>query len=264
MNDPAIYIPTFRRIDNQVTWSYLSDFWKSRASLVAVPEEVEPLRERGYTVLECPARGIGPTRQWIMDQHEGQYVFMFDDDLRFFKRRSDDPTKFRPKNEMAERTWMFSDMMLDLIGLLVQYPLIGLAGRGGANRVTDDVRINTRMHDMFGVDLDVTREHGFRIDRVEFMEDFDFILQHLTAGYDVACLNSYVKYDYSVREGGCSEYRDDTGQTAAALDLSLLWPDFVKPRQVKSKSYEGMWGSRTDVTVQWGKAAKSGKVLASE
>lgn len=259
MHDPQIYIPTYRRIDSQVTWGYLSPFWRDRAVLVAVPEEVGPLRERGYSVLECPAKGIGPTRQWIIEQHAGRYVFMFDDDLHFFRRREDEPEKFMPKDTMANDTGIFDDMMIDLLELLTEVPLVGIAGRGGANRVTDRVRRNMRMHDMFGIDLDVTREHGFRIDRIKFMEDFDFILQHLAAGYDTACLNSYVKYDYSVREGGCSEYRDAAGQAAAALDLAMLWPEFVTTRQVKSKSYDGMWGSRTDVTVQWGKAARAGK-----
>lgn len=254
-----IYIPTFRRIDRQVTATALqATGWP--VTLVAVPEEVQPLRDRGFTVLECPAQGIGPTRQWVINQHysliEGPKFLMMDDDLKFYARRTDDPTKFERISDQPVR---LAGMLGELEALLDTYPLVSLANRSGANRDTSPLRLNTRMHDMFGIDKDIVHAHDFRIDRLQFMEDFDFILQHLAAGYDTAVLNTYCKDDYgSNAPGGCSVYRDLEGQAAAARALAAAWPDFVKTRQVKAKG-DGDWAVRTDVTVQWAKAAAAGK-----
>lgn len=252
-----IYIPTYRRVDVQRTWEYISPEWRKSVFLVARPDEVEPLRNQGYPVLSCPARGIGPTRQWILDHHDidisGPRLMMMDDDLQFYRRRVDDPTKFTQFQTDVE----FNQMMVEFTQLMEKSPLISISNRSGANRDTSEVRHNVRMHDLFGIDLEVVRKHDFRIDRIKFMEDFDFILQFLTAGYETLCLNTYCKGDRGSNvAGGCSEYRDSAGQAAAALDLAMMWPEFVRLRKVKAKG-AGMWAERTDVTVQWQKAFTS-------
>lgn len=254
-----IYIPTFRRVHRQVTAkALLRTGWP--VSLVAVPEEAAELRELGFQVLETPAQGIGPTRQWIINQHhtlvEGPKFLMMDDDLKFYARRIDEPTKFERISDDPDR---LQTMLEDLESLMEEYPLVSLANRSGANRDTSMIRVNTRMHDMFGIDKEIVHALDFRIDRIRFMEDFDFILQHLAAGFDTAVLNTYCKDDYgSNAPGGCSVYRDLEGQAAAAEALAEMWPDFVKTRQVKAKG-AGDWAVRTDVTVQWAKAAAAGK-----
>lgn len=254
-----IYIPTFRRVHRQVTAQVLQKTgWP--IYLVTVPDETAVLSGMGYNVLETPATGIGDTRQWILDQHEplieGPKFLMMDDDLRFYERRVDDPTKFTQITDDPDR---LQTMLEDLESLMEEYPLVCLANRSGANRETSMIRLNTRMHDMFGIDKDVVDRHNFRINRMRFMEDFDFTLQFLTAGYDTAVLNTYCKGDYgSNAPGGCSVYRDLEGQAEAAEALAEMWPDFVKTRQVKAKG-AGDWAVRTDVTVQWAKAAAAGK-----
>jgi hypothetical protein len=227
---------------------------------VADSDEVEALRARGYPVLECPVRGIAAKRQWILDQHDGDGpLVMMDDDLEFYCRRTDDPRKLRNLRSPAE----FDIMMEDLLDLLLASPLVGIANRAGSQNDTGPVLRNKRMHDVLGIDPAIAREHGFRFDRLPLMEDFDFILQHLTAGYDALVLNSYAKGDRgSNAPGGCSVYRDRLGQATAALDLCLLWPGFVRPRQVRASGDDSVWSQRTDVTVQWARAARAGKAAA--
>lgn len=256
MSNATIYIPTLSRVACQRTWSSISPRWRERTRIVTVPEETEKLRLRGYPVVERPVRGIANTRQWIVDQHEGDGpIVMMDDDLDFYVRLESDPTKMR-----GFQPGDFDRMMDELLGLLAASPLVGMANRSGANRDTRPVRRNTRMHDVFAIDPTVVRGEGFRFDRIEFMEDFDFILQFIAAGYDALMLNTYAKGDRgSNQSGGCSVYRTADGQAAAALDLSLLWPGFVKPREVNGTGKNAMWASRTDVTVQWAKAAKAAK-----
>jgi hypothetical protein len=252
----TIYIPTLRRIAYQRTWSSISPRWRERTKLVTVPGETEKLRLRGYPVLERPVQGIANTRQWILDQHEDDgTIVMMDDDLDFYVRLHDDPTKMR-----GFRPGDFDQMMGELLGLTDVSPLVGIANRSGANRDTRPVRYNTRMHDVLAINPHVVRREGFRFDRVEFMEDFDFILQFLHAGYDTAMLNTYAKGDRgSNQNGGCSVYRTAQSQADAALDLAILWPEVVKMRQVQGSGKSGIWANRTDVTVQWAKAAKTAK-----
>lgn len=256
-----IYIPTYRRVDRQITARWIPKKWP--VFLVARPDEATALRRKGHFVMECPLKGIGPTRQWIIENHAaeiwGDKLFMMDDDLRFYVRREDDPTKFRQLCKDRPEPEAMNELLFRLVDLLDESPLVGVTNRSGANRDTSELRKNTRMHDLFGIDLTVTRKHGFRIDRIAFMEDFDFILQHLTAGYDTVMLNTHCKGDVgSNADGGCSVYRDLAGQELAARALVKRWPDFVKLRKVSARG-EGEWAERVDVTVQWAKARKSAR-----
>lgn len=275
MTDTPIFIPTMGRTKKQVTLSNMSDEWRWNVYLVCPPNETDELARlygrHGVTILPCPEKGIGPTRRWFVQwaiRNGYERLLMMDDDLRFFYRREDDPTKFMTLNSATnpKRSRTETDVVFEtLFGLLDLAPLVGLQNRGGANRTAaKDIPIkwNSRMHDLLGLDLEVYGQEDFDIGRMRFMEDFDLILQFLTAGYSTAMLTSFQKGDDgSGQRGGCSLYRDAAGQAQAALDLALEWPEFVQLRKVKAKteSHDGMWNERTDVRVAWAKAAEYGK-----
>ena len=250
----TIYIPTRGRLKAQITWESISPKWRERTRLVADYREAEILREWGYPALSCTEKGIGDTRQWILDGHKEGNVMMMDDDLGFAVRREDDPTKFRRMESHDE----FDDMMERIEEMMNFVPLAGISNRSGANRETAPYRRNVRMHDCLIVNTQVAREQGFKINRIQFMEDFDFILQHLTKGFPTLCLNSYVKDDMggSNAAGGCSEYRDAVGQFDAAMELHLEFPEFVK--MVERPGWNGMGTTRPDVRVQWAKSFAAG------
>ena len=252
---PDIYIPTYGRTHRQETLNAFPDRWAARTALVCRPEEAEALADWGAEVLVAPVRGISATRQWVLDQHEGDRFLMFDDDLKFAMRRKDDPTKFLRLDYEDDRI----GLMLDILWEALEWsPVVGLASRGGANRETAEWRMNQRLWDVMGLRVDIAREHGFRY-RLPLMEDFDIHLQFLTHGYPSAMLNSFTKDDFgSNAPGGCSTYRDGAMQAAASTDLVLEWPDFVTLRQTKNDWGNGM-EQRTDVTVQWAKAFKAGQ-----
>lgn len=250
-----IYIPTYGRTHRQETLAAFPARWAARTALVCREEEAEALAGYGVEVLAAPVKGISATRQWILDQHEGDKLLMFDDDLQFAMRRQDDPTKFlrlKPKDphigEMLDTLWE----------ALEWYPVVGLSSRGGANRETAEWRMNQRIWDVMGLRVDIVRKNGFRY-RLPLMEDFDLHLQFLTRGYPSAMLNSFTKDDFgSNAPGGCSTYRDGSMQAAASADLVLEWPEFVMLRQTKNDWGRGM-EQRMDVRVAWSKAFKSGQ-----
>lgn len=205
----------------------------------------------------APVKGISATRQWIMDYHVGSgKLLMFDDDLKFAKRRLDDPTKFEA---IPPQDWRMAAMLDLMWDALDDAPVVGLASRGGANRDTRPWRLNQRLFDVMGFNMHVVRSEGFRYQK-RFMEDFDLQLQFLTAGYPTLMLNAYTKDDFgSNTDGGCSTYRDAYGQMLASLELWEDWSDYVGIRKVKS-TWDGI-GQRYDVTVQWSKAFKAGQRL---
>lgn len=253
---PDIYIPTYGRVTRQETLDAFPVGWRAHTALVCRPEERADLAFRhDVEVLAAPVKGISATRQWILDQHEGDRLLMFDDDLKFARRREDDPTKFERLEHCDPR---IGTMLGTLLEALDYYPVVGLASRGGANRETADWRFNQRIWDVMGLRVDIARRDGFQY-RQPLMEDFDIHLQFLTHGYPSAMLNAFTKDDFgSNAPGGCSTYRDATMQAAAALDLVLAWPGLVTLRQTKNDWGHGM-EERMDVRVAWAKAFKAGQ-----
>jgi len=250
-----IYIPTYGRVHRQETLMAFPAEWRARTALVCRPAEAQALAAYGVEVLVAPVQGISATRQWILDQHEGDRLLMFDDDLKFAWRRQDDPTKFQ-RLEHGDR--LIGTMLGTLLEALDWYPVVGLASRGGANRETADWRFNQRLWDVMGLRVDVARQDNLHY-RMDLMEDFDIHLQFLTHGYPSAMLNAFTKDDFgSNAPGGCSTYRDATMQAAAALDLVLAWPGLVALRETKNDWGNGM-EARMDVRVAWAKAFKAGQ-----
>lgn len=261
MREPTIYIPTYRRTGAQETLNWISPAWWDRVHLVAAEDEVAALAEYGVDILICPVQGrIGDVRQWIIDQHDmsqGSRILMLDDDLKFFERRTDDPTKFVPIDEAGWDTIMDELMlMLDVV------PLCGVVNRSGANRYVEPYRLTPRVGGTLAIDLDVVRRHDFTMNRIRFMEDFDFALQFLSMGYPTLGLNTHV-FDQrggSNARGGCSTSRDQAAQSAAAHRLAAMWPDFVSTREAPGWAGE-MAGTRTDVRVAWRRALDSGRTM---
>lgn len=255
----TIYIPTHRRVDRQLTWSWLPEAAKAHTWLVATPDEAEGLDLLGYPVLACPASGIADTRQWIIDQHDvdrlGPVAWLIDDDLRFLVRRTDDPSKFRtPVKGSADVQRLVDDMA----AMMQHVPMGGISDRSGANRVTDAYRRHIRIYDTWAINVATARQLGIRVNRLRFMEDFDTHLQFLTRGYDTLALNMYAKEDSASNVmGGCSVYRDAAGQREAAEQLHANWPEFVK--LTERPGWKGMGETRLDVRVSWQKALEYGR-----
>lgn len=257
MNDFTIYIPTYRRVGDQETWSHLSPYWKKHAFLVAKPEEVSRLTDLGYNTVTCNVSGIANTRQWILENHDlrrGEYIIMMDDDLKFYTRRQDIPSRFLGMEKGGAE---FNRMMTLFTGMMYGVPFGSISPRSGANRHLEPFLHNVRIYDMWGMNVRVAREEGIQINRLQFMEDFDTILQFLTKGFYTMTLNTHCKGDKGSNvKGGCSEYRDDEGQAEAAHALAALWPEFVTVTE--RPAWNGMAGTRTDVRVAWKKAYQAG------
>jgi hypothetical protein len=249
-----IVIPTRGRIF-QETYSELPKSIQKRVKFIVTPGLEQCVV--GPDVIPVPesVKGIGPKRQWIIDNF-GPKVLMLDDDLTFATRRQDDPTKFVPSSERElEQMVEWLDACLD------SYPHVGVSVREGGNRNTELHLWNGRMLRVHGFRTDVLKKENIRFDRLPFMSDFDVTLQILRAGYVNLKINWMVQNQRSSNApGGCSTYRTIEGLRESAHKLKALHPDYVT---LVEKQTKGAWNgqARTDVSIQWKKAyQQSGKV----
>jgi hypothetical protein len=210
-----------------------------------------PGRASQYRGLE----GIAYKRQWIMENvGTADAICMLDDDLTFFKRRTDDPTKLEDITPL-ELQDKFRHMENLLLG---KYPHVGFAAREGANRVTTPLIENTRIMRVLGYNRATLAREGITFGRMKVMEDFDVALALLTKGYENAIINTVAHNQKgSGTVGGCSVWRTPQIQAQAAHKLAELYPGIVK---VVEKTTKTAWGggTRTDVTIQWKAAYRSG------
>lgn len=250
----SIYIPTRGRIAEQITFASLTPQLRTKVTFVVNRDE-KGFENLDGPVLRCPptVKTIGGVRQYICDYHYlsrrkqvGPHLIMLDDDLRFFARRSDDPTKFLPVTDRA-----LEDCFKAVDRMLMHYPNVGILAREGGNRITADYVECTRLLRALAYDVGVLHTHNIRFDRLIVMEDFDVALQLLRAGYKTAALCSYVQDQRgSNAPGGCSIYRTLEKQAQGAKGLAKLHAPFVK---LVMKTTKTAWNgaTRTDVIVRW-------------
>lgn len=248
-----IYIPTRGRVF-QETFASLPDDLNDRIIFVIPFDDGKFLNlDNAGTerILRTPAKisGIGPTRQWIIDQAQDKKIVMLDDDLVFASRREDEPTKFRVALPAELHTLINSiDCHLD------SFAHVGVSTREGGNRDISEHAFNTRLLRVLAYRTDVLRNEGIRFDRLELMEDFDVTLQLLRKGYSNCKINWIVHNQRSSNApGGCSTYRTREKQSQAARGLAALHPSFVNVVIKKTKT---AWNGqeRQDVIVKWKRA----------
>ena len=253
-----IYIPTLGRTDRQETAKALREAGIDFA-LVCRDTEAEYLFKRGFQVIIEPdhvKRGIGHTRQFIMDYHPGDKVIMMDDDLSFARRgkRIDNPlylTRCTPEDLRV---------MVNLIEDHINhgYAMVGISSREGNNRKEGEWSENTRIMRVFGIHKPSFIQADCDFTAMKVMEDFDVTLTLLTNGYKNIEINTFTNNQPgSNMDGGCKEYRTLETQKEAAFALAAKYPGLVTPVEKETK---GSWGGgvRTDVRIGWKKAYQQG------
>ena len=248
-----LFIPTYGRASRQVSYSALVGAGLKVTLVVQNRERDLYCAFPHVEVLPPEVLTIAPTRQYILDKLvTGENFCMVDDDLVFFKRREDDPTKLRDiaPLELRQAVAAMSQYLSD------GYAHVGFAAREGANRNTGLRLENTRIMRVLGYRADLVK-NVTRFDNMEVMEDFDVALSLLEAGYKNLILNDYAHNQAgSGSAGGCSHFRTPELHARNARLLAERHPGVVK---VVEKTTKGAWGggTRTDVNIQWKKAYAS-------
>ena len=252
-----IYIPTLGRIGKQTTLDEFLTKSNHVPALVCPPQEEAAHRafvDPRVEIVPCAAKGIGPTRQWILENSDAQVVILIDDDMKFQKRVDMESTKLQ-QCEAGD----LDDMINECLDAVKDgYAHGGISARQGNNNVKTKRKENLRMCNFHFLHKDTIMQVGARFDQLEVMEDFHFILSMLTRGYPNVGIFNYCWNQRPGSIGGCNTYRTLEVQARAAEGLKEAFPDFVK---VVEKHSETGWsiaqGTRKDVRVQWAKAFKS-------
>lgn len=258
-----VYIPTLGRVNKQITAQSLKaagiDY-----RLVCRKTEALDLFGNGYQVLVEPAdlpKGIGYTRQFIMEQDDGEeQAIMMDDDLVFAMRgkREDNPMYLSP----CDQTDIFA--MVRWLTLATEeatpYGMAGISSREGNNRKEGMEGENTRIMRVFAINKKKFKASGANFTNLKVMEDFDVTLSLLLAGYPNIENHMFTSnQNGSNIQGGCKEYRTMETQCDAARQLAAKYPLYV---QTVEKFTKTSWGGgvRTDVKIAWKKAFKAGQL----
>ncbi len=214
----------------------------------------------GCEHLVCPVYGLSRKRQWLTEYFADKYpvIVLSDDDLRFAYRahgmadtrleQADPAIVDRYVNQLA------GELMVE------GYGMAGFSSRSGNNRATERWELNNRALCIFAFSPRMFLNEGIRWDEMNHMSDFYALLSVMVRGYDVFVFNEFCHDQGSSNApGGCSLYRTPDSLKESAERLAKLFPLFVKTKQKETAS--GWWKGqpRTDVTIQWKKAAAHGK-----
>lgn len=255
----TIFVPTRGRTQfTPITVEELVKKSRRRAVIVCPPSEAanyrslasyQSFRER-VDVLVCEKDGIGPVRQWIIENSPTRGVVMLDDDLYFSERV--DLTVAGPLKRCTDLEPMFKRIE---DSLEVGYAHGGISARQGNNRVgngseyIDCIRVNNAHF----FDKEVYLREGVRFDSLPVMEDFCVTLTLLLRGYPNRVLYSHCwSQRASGFKGGCSIYRTKELQAEAAVKLAEMFPSYVKVVEKTATSGGALFsGTRLDVNIAW-------------
>lgn len=244
-----ILITTSGRSNNQITWNNLPPSIQANTTLIVQNHERGLYPSYPIRVLPPEIRTLSPTRDWCVENATDRFICLLDDDMRFFRRREDDRSKFLPATR-ADIIEMFEA----IDNMLLVYAHTGIAAREGANRNTQSRMFNTRIMRLLAYDTDIIKKHGFKFGKLPCMSDFHMTLELLKAKYPNAIENNWCNdQQTSDAPGGCSVYRTEEVHTYSAMKLAELHAPFVKTVVKKTK---GAWKGRerTDVVIQWKRA----------
>jgi hypothetical protein len=251
------FIPSTKRVDRQTTFNAINH---AIDTTIVVPLEEYNSYSSKFTghVLACPAKGIAPTRDWIIqyciDNKIDKFV-MFDDDVT--PQIRDEDMKIRnstPAEIQSAINWL--EQSLD------SYAHASWSVRSLDFDTPGDHKIAGRMMHVLSYRTEVLESYNFKccngVDDTHVMDDFNLTLQLLTNGFP-NCISLLYRSNVSASnsKGGASTWRTLDIHNKSAKRMAELFPNFVKLRE--KKNWQGMEGVQYDVTVQWQKALKWGK-----
>ena len=253
-----IYIPTYRRPNDQHTFRALGTETRKRVTFVVDEQDRRALSTRygsqlgedPFMVVPAEVNSIAKKRAYILSHTGYDKIMMFDDDLRFANRVGGAASW-----KLVPSTPNTVDEYLSLVESLLDSHVHGAIGpRQGNNTRKDSVDRNTRAMYALAYKPGPVRA-VCELGRNETREDFDYTLQLLTKGFPNFVLNDICVDQRYNAPGGCSESRTVEASNADAWKLRNFFPDFVK---VVEKEYKGSV-KRAEVIVQWKKAFESCK-----
>jgi len=229
-----IYIPTFRRVDIQITYDNLPNEYKEKVIMVVQEQEKKDYNyDVEYLVVDDNI-GIAKTRELIC-RHAGETRFsMVDDDVVFYRRNQKYYSDFDNVSNMdkSKRIATKSDLdeMFTLFDKWMDEGILHVGNRRnglppGKTAYSDTVFFNAIHH----VNGELLSEIIDEIDwtRCEVGEDANLMFEYLSRGYRNRRSDEFPAYWDSFQDGGCSVFRDSKLHNQEHKKLQDYWGNDV-------------------------------------
>lgn len=256
-----IYIPTYRRTENQKTFRLMPRKWRKRVTFVCDKEDApkleHALKGKQYAkiwVVPKSVKTIAQKRAWIIENTSATILLMLDDDLRWCSRayKEDGTDKSSQLNSTHEQ---IDEALTRIEHKLQSFAHVGISAKQGNNNMPGrGFAKNVRMIYGLGYQVDVIRR-VCKLGRIEHREDMDYCLTLLRAGYPNRVLLDHCVDQLYNTTGGASVDRKQEDSDRDAEKLARLHKPFVK---VVEKAYKVSM-VRKEVICSWKKAYAQGK-----
>ena len=240
MKTVGIYIPTRGREGKQVTRRHLND------EIIVVHPEGEV---HDAPCLVSPIEGMGPKRQWILENTKEDIILMLDDDLILYERDAEwEFEVYEQLNKLVRLDrlieWIQS---VDFIhgSISARQSNRGHIPDKSPGRATCVLWYHRKCLDL-----------GIDFTKIPAMSDFYTSLQMMELGYPNIVSHQFCYNQASGTKGGCSIYRTKETMVEAANILKARFPDVVTIVERETKGDGVFGGVRTDVRIDWRHAVK--------
>ena len=231
-----IYIPTYKRVEDQITFDSLPDKYKEKTILV-VQERERPLHKHDVEYLVVGDNiGIAKTRKKIID-HAGKSRFcLYDDDVKFYRRNI---------RYLMKENWQDSDMkgvkrpmteddfdeMFDIFNSWMDNQNIIQIGYRSAF-LPPSWRLYTDFTDVYSGYMINGVELSKFVDEIDWTfvevgEDSMMSLEFLLRGYKIRRSELFCIQPKWWQEGGCSEFRNAKFHNKEHKKLMDKYPEYV-------------------------------------
>lgn len=238
MSIDTIYIPTYGRLNRQLTYDSMGEELQSRVKFVLVDFEVEPFSEKygADRVLECPEQGkpepMAAIRKWIAErarEREEKYA-VFDDDILGWWYRS--PAGQQPSSRKMDGAELAEVFDTKVSPTLDEYTQVGFTARNKfpAPESAGPLNIAAKQFQVF-----FFNGKTYPVDDIEwfnfrYSDDLYFTLQLVMMGMPNAIFRRYTfAADLGIGPGGCEAAgRNDDKHNECIHRFIQTYPAYAK------------------------------------
>ena len=289
MSTMKIYIPTYKRVDKQITYNALPKKYKKKVIMVVQKQEEKLYKEKYDCKFEIVNNNIGlsKTRKHIFKISQGKRFCIIDDDVTFWRRNSkyvkEEQCGSLPDNELEPKMIKvkvkkdmedskremnesdFDDMFKEFDEMFdngdtfrPEQPIIQISCRE-QSKPPAGIRTRTNLpsysfHYFNGKHIKKIFDK-IDWDMVKVGQDTMWQLEFLLNGYQLRLSDIFCIKSLWWQEGGVSEYRDAKMFDEEHKKILKKWPAycFITKRKV-----ERVVGDLIDIRYRWRKAFKDG------
>ena len=265
----TIYIPTFRRVGEQITLDGLPEEYKKMVILAVQTQELSEYKklyeDQVGRIMEVGDNiGIAKTRELICRDAGHQRFYMIDDDIVFRRRNRKYYKDFNNKSNMkkSQRVATKKDIneMFKLVdSWLDESDLISVGHRRhfyppyASNLSYSE---NSLAHGVVAIDGEKLGEFIDDVDWTlcEYGEDVNFNFEYMSRGFRNRITDEFCAQMRYYQKGGVNEDRNVKTFKESHDKLMNKWPEYVTLKD-KSVVREGI-GEITEYKYNWRKAYK--------